>query len=409
MAVLFNPGEGGGPASGPTKTSGKDARWAVRKDGTRVWVSSMIAPFVFHDSDVGTGFGVALVDIDFREQRRREFAGAFLSYTTEGQQNYTFVWRRWLHHLELPGGGVLQEERSFVRAEGGYSRSLTRRFFGIGPRTNEKDETSFRDSLGYFELGIDHTWPDPGDDLVLSLGASGEWHDLGGGHVGGKPDTEDVYPELFDAADPSALGTLRAGIRWDTRDSQVNPYRGWFVSGDVDAALLQDSGDVGAVFGMNGGFFQPLPPLLHDGGDPGEEHPPTDVLALGLGGELTAGELPFYALPSLGGSKDLRGFIAGRWRDRASWELTLEYRFWLLPRGFPIPFTDAIRVERLGAALFYEAGAVARDFPHLFRSPVRSSYGVGIRASLERTAPFRVDVGFSEDGVNVSAGFGLAF
>jgi hypothetical protein len=61
----------------------------------RFLVSSMIAPFVFYDSDVGVGFGVALVDIDFREQRRREFAGAFLSYTTEGQQNYTFVWRRW--------------------------------------------------------------------------------------------------------------------------------------------------------------------------------------------------------------------------------------------------------------------------------------------------------------------------
>jgi hypothetical protein len=34
---------------------------------------------------------------------------------------------------------------------------------------------------------------------------------------------------------------------------------------------------------------------------------------------------------------------------------------------------------------------------------------VGLRASLERAAPFRVDVGFSEDGVNVSAGFGLGF
>jgi hypothetical protein len=60
----------------------------------RFLVSSMIAPFLFYDSDVGMGFGVALVDIDFRQQRRREFAGAFLSYTTEGQQNYTFVWRR---------------------------------------------------------------------------------------------------------------------------------------------------------------------------------------------------------------------------------------------------------------------------------------------------------------------------
>ena len=375
----------------------------------RFLVSSLIAPFVFYDSDVGVGFGVALVDIDFREQRRREFAGAFLSYTTEGQQNYTFVWRRWLHHREVPGGGVLLEERSLLRAAGGYSRSLTRRFFGLGPKTHEGDETSYRDSLGFVDLGIDLALPDPGDDLVLSLGASGEWHDLGGGRVSGAPDTREVYPALFAEADPAALGFLHAGLRWDTRDSQVNPYHGWFVAGNVDAALLQDGGDVGAIWTVTGGRIFRVPSLFHDGGDSGEEHPPTDTLAVGLRTQFTSGQLPFFSLPSLGGSEVERGFIAGRWRDRTSWVASIEHRFWLLPRGFPIPFTDAIRVERFGAAIFYEAGAVAKDGAALFGSHVRSSYGFGLRASLERAAPFRVDIGFSQDGVNVSAGFGLSF
>jgi len=375
----------------------------------RFLVSSMIAPFVFYDSDVGVGFGVALVDIDFRETRRREFAGAFLSYTTEGQQNYTFVWRRWIHHREVPGGGVLLEERSLLHAAGGYERSLTRRFFGIGPKTHEGDETSYRDTLGFVELGIDLALPDPGDDLVLSLGASGEWHDLGNGHVSGEPNTGDVYPALFAEADPAALGFLHAGLRWDTRDSQINPYRGWYVGGNVDAALLQRGGDVGAVWTVSGGRIFGVPSLFHDGGDPGEEHPPTDTLAVGLRTQLSSGDLPFFELPSLGGSDVQRGFIAGRWRDRASWVASIEHRFWLLPRGFPIPFTDAIRVERFGAALFYEAGAVAKDGGALFGSHVRSSYGFGLRASLERSAPFRVDIGFSEDGVNVAAGFGWSF
>ena len=57
----------------------------------------------------------------------------------------------------------------------------------------------------------------------------------------------------------------------------------------------------------------------------------------------------------------------------------------------------------------YEAGAVAKNGSRLFGSPVRSSYGFGIRASLERAAPFRVDIGFSDEGVNVEAGFGLGF
>jgi hypothetical protein len=392
-------------------------RWRYMPEGRlkpgnvfqRFLVSSVIAPYFFYDSDIGAGFGLAGVDIDFREQRRREFAGLFLSYTTEGQQNYTFVWRRWLHHREVPGGGVLLEERSFLRAAGGYSRSLTRRFFGLGPKSDEGDETSYRDSVGFFEIGFDHALPDPGDDLVLSLGLSGAWHDLGDGHVGGKPDTGDVYPVLFEHADPMALGSLQAGARWDTRDSQTNPYRGWWLAADVDAALLQQGGDVGAVFGVNGGKILRLPPLFHDGGDPDEENAPTDTLAASLQTHFTVGDLPFFALPSLGGSNVQRGFIAGRFRDRASWAGSLEYRFWLLPRGFPIPFTDAIRVERFGAAIFYEAGAVGTNGIRTWGSRVRSSYGFGFRASLERSAPFRVDIGFSEDGVNVAAGFGLSF
>ena len=35
--------------------------------------------------------------------------------------------------------------------------------------------------------------------------------------------------------------------------------------------------------------------------------------------------------------------------------------------------------------------------------------GVGFRATLERSAPFRVDVGFSDEGAEVTAGFGLSF
>ena len=56
---------------------------------------------------------------------RREFAGIFLTYTTKGQQRYSIVWRRWMHHRDLPEGGVIQEERSFWRGSLGYRKTLT--------------------------------------------------------------------------------------------------------------------------------------------------------------------------------------------------------------------------------------------------------------------------------------------
>ena len=141
----------------------------------RFLVSSFIAPFFFRDSDVGFGGGLAITDIDFRQQRRREFAGAFLSYTTKGQQAYTAVWRRWLHHHDAPGGGIFQEERSFLWSALGYEKSLTRRFFGFGADSKERNESSYRDETAFASFGGQRTFPDPGDDWVMSVSGRGEW------------------------------------------------------------------------------------------------------------------------------------------------------------------------------------------------------------------------------------------
>ena len=111
----------------------------------RLLVTSFISPQIFFEESVGVGGGIALTDIDFRNQRRREFLGAFLSYTTEGQQSYRAIWRRWLYHRELETGGVVLEERSFLDAFGGYRKTLTRRFFGLGPDTRPSAESSYTD------------------------------------------------------------------------------------------------------------------------------------------------------------------------------------------------------------------------------------------------------------------------
>jgi hypothetical protein len=373
----------------------------------RMLVTSFAIPLVFIESDVGFGGGVALTDIDFRQQRRREFAGIFLSYTTKGQQAYSFNWRRWIHHREHADGGVLQEERSFVRARGGYSKTLTRRFFGIGPGSDEDDETSYTDEATEFALGIERALPRPGDDWILLGAVRGEFHHLSGGEVSGEPDTEQIFPEVFEDARDARLGWLELGLAWDTRDSQRNPYRGLRIEGLAEGAVVQRGGDSGGRFTLESSYVRPVPGLFHAGGDATEENPPTDTLAFGLHTQTVAGDLPFFALPSLGGSHLHRGYIAGRFRDRASWLGALEYRFWVLPRGFGV--TRRIRIERAGAALFYEAGAVAPEWHRIFDTKVRHSYGFSLRLTLERAAPFRLDFGFSEDGFNLNARFGLSF
>jgi hypothetical protein len=373
----------------------------------RLLVSSFIIPFIFRDGDIGTGIGLGLTDIDFRLQRRREFLGAFFSYTTRGQQSYSLVWQRWLKTRDLPQGGVIQEERSFVGAGLGYEKTLTRRYFGQGPARQAFQESSYTDRVIAAAIGMSYSLPKPVSNLVLEVGIDMELHELSDGTVSGAPSTRFAYPAQFARAETWNFGRLNAELRWDTRDSQQNPYRGWDVGLRMAAPLIQTGWVPGAVFRVFGSKILPVPPLLHDGGDDQEAHPPTDVVAFGFFTESSVGELPFFLLPTLGGSRTLRGYIDGRWRGRASWTASVEYRFWVIARGMPI--TRTIRLERLGLAAFYEAGAVDGNWPTVFKARPAQSYGIGMRVSLERAALFRLDIGFSEDGYNFAAGFGVPF
>jgi hypothetical protein len=391
------------------------ARWRYIPEGRimpgnafqRLFVSSFISPQIFFREDVGLGGGIAITDIDFREQRRREFLGAFVTYTTEGQERYRLVWRRWLHHREIPDGGVAVEERSFLAAAGGYQRTLTRRFFGLGPNTRESAESSFTDEVSDGAFRTDLALPGPGGDWIATAGLRGEHHNLARGHVSGVPSTNDAYPVLFKDADGLSTTYLTMGLRYDTRDSQHQPYSGWRVGVVADATPWQSDGSVGAVLTAYGNVALRVPPLFHSGGDLGEENPPTDTIALGFQVDTTVGDLPFYDLPSLGGSATLRGYIANRFTDDSAWHAVAEYRFWVIPRGFRL--TRTIRIERVGLALFGELGTVAPSLGDLPDTRIHASYGVGLRIALERLAIFRADLGFSDEGTNLTVAFGLSF
>jgi outer membrane protein assembly factor BamA len=330
-----------------------------------------------------------------------------LTYSSEGQQAYRFNWRRWTNHRDLPSGGVIQDERTFLHVTGGYRKTLTRRFFGIGPDTREIDESSYTDQATHAEVYYQTAIPDPADNLIGRFGLLAEHHNLAEGEVSGRPTTQGAFPEFFFPVEKHDLLWAQAQLAWDTRDSPHNPYNGWVVGAKMDAAVAQTGGETGTVFGVFGSTVLKVPPLLHDGGEPGEEHPPTDVIAVGGQVAFSTGDLPFYSLPSLGGSRTLRGYIGNRWTDRAVWHVAAEYRFWFLPRGFALD--EAIRIERLGLALFVDIGSVADDVESLRDAKMHTSYGLSFRLSLERTALFRFDYGISREDSILSIAYGLTF
>ena len=375
----------------------------------RLFKTWFATPFVFSEGDIGVGGGVAITDIDFRQQRRQEFAGIFLSYTSEGQQNYSIAWKRWVNQKEAGGvrGGVFQNERDYISLNSGYENTLTRRFFGLGENSKQEDETSYLDEVTWFGGEAQFSNLLLLDEVIIKVGARAEHHDLGIGHVSTVPSMEENYPLLVNKADSYAIGWTKFGLRWDTRDSLHNPYRGWYVGSEIDWAPIQTHGNQGGIVSVTGGKVWSLPGIFHENGDSREENPPTDSLAIHAEVHSSFGDLPFWALPSLGGNLRLRGYTPNRFIDRASWLAATEYRFWILPRGLSI--INDLRIERVGAAIFMEAGSVANSFSDLLYSKVQPSIGISIRIGLERAAIFRFDFGFGKQDKNFTVRFGLAF
>ena len=373
----------------------------------RFMVSSFISPIVFREQDVGTGGGFALTDIDFRNQNYREFANLLLTYTSEGQQAYRINWRRWLRHRQLENGGIVREERSSLFGLLEYSKTLTRRFYGTGSRTTEADETSYTEELSQVGFGGRVSIPEPGDNVLARAFLRLQHHGLSGGRVSAVPSTEQDFPAEVAAGDGDDQLWVDLEFAFDSRDSLHQPYRGSRLGVLAQTAALQTGGDFGGMVTVDARTVIPLPALFHRGGRGREENPPTDILA--IAGFITdsQGDLPFYSLPTLGGTHTLRGYIQNRFTDRAAAHGTIEYRFGVVPRGFAI--TRAIRIERLNLGLFYDFGTVADGLGELADGRFLDSYGLGLRFSFSREASFRLDYGISDEDKNLTISFGNAF
>lgn len=372
----------------------------------RFWVSSFISPIIFREEDIGFGGGFALTDIDFLNDNFRQFANIVATYSDEGQQTYRILWSKWLNHRSMDNGGIIREERGRLYGRGGYSKTLTRRFFGLGSRTAETDETSYTEELSDAGFGIRVPVPDVGSDWLARFDVSLQHHGLSAGRVSGFPTTDVSFPGAFADGDGIDQAWLTGRFAYDTRDSLSQPYSGHRLGVSL-ATAYQSAGEWGSIVSVDGQQIIQMPPLFHDGAVGREENPPTDVIALGFFVQDTVGDLPFYSLPTLGGADTLRGYIQNRFTDRAAAHFSAEYRVNVITRG--IAFTDTIRIERIGFALFYDGGTVASDFDGLDDGRYLDSYGFGLRFGFAREALFRVDFGYGDEGSNFTIAFGNSF
>lgn len=122
------------------------------------------------------------------------------------------------------------------------------------------------------------------------------------------------------------------------------------------------------------------------------------VLAFQVYSQISTAGVPFQAMPTLAGDGRMRGFFAGRFRDRDVALAQLEYRVEIW--------------GRLGLAVFGGLGNVAARLSDLDLRHPKASGGGGVRVLLDRAQGInvRLDVGTTNTGdTNVYLALGEAF
>jgi hypothetical protein len=242
-----------------------------------------------------------------------------------------------------------------------------------------------------------------GNDIVLDLEQNGPlyfgkvtwrvWKKLylGLGYLSGTVDTRvtrppefltDLPPEL----DPNVKFTLGAFIipfEIDSRDNDQFPRNGWQIGGS--AKFYREA--VGSDFdaGVYNVFFNRFLPMREN-----------DTLASRLVLKSSDGDAPFFLLSKFGGSKDLRGYPSGRYRDYKMYALQTEYRWHFNQRWI---FT--------GFAGFGEVAETFKDFG----KDILPAVGVGARFVLSKKHQISLstDVAAGNLGVVFYFGIGEAF
>lgn len=97
--------------------------------------------------------------------------------------------------------------------------------------------------------------------------------------------------------------------------------------------------------------------------------------------------VPFFLMPTVGGSDSLRGYRDFRFRDAAAVNVNAEYRW------------EAF--SALDLALFVDAGDVGPTWRSLVGAHLRSSWGLGFRFNTNRRVFLRLDVAGGREGPRI--------
>jgi outer membrane protein assembly factor BamA len=326
-------------------------------------------PILMYDTDVGFGFGAKAFFLNYLG--RSESFDLTLFQSTKGERWYRFVFS--LPDFERRQGTLYPLALDLVVD---YDKYIKDNFFGVG------NMSSFSDREYYTREPLDIS-------VALSRGFTTSLV----GQVGWRYKTVRNYnfsegsrlrtlPPALNASRVS-YASVFFSLRYDTRNSYINPSQGFVLQGDAE--VVPHSGLENVTFTQISAWAQHYTELFT----------PKTVLAVRLGMQgLMGGGLPVQVLLPIGGGSTLRGSPQDRYLDKVSAVANAEVRF-------PIFW-------RFGGVAGFDFGKVwgeLKDFD-LHRWAVNPV--VGLRFYMN-TFVVRCDVGFGKETTGLYFNFGQMF
>lgn len=350
------------------------------------WVSAQVAEKVSSEQDTSTTKRYSFVPLPliyFTPETRWGFGvGAFLSFrfkdqavtTPPSQMQIGFAYTLEKQILSyLPFQLFLKDGRLKLYGELGYYRYVYR-YFGNGSESLEADEEIYEVDFPRVRMNaLYRVHP------KVFTGVRYFMDDFKIRQVeeGGILATQDILGNNGGLV--SGFGVV---ANYDSRDDIFYPNRGSII----EVSLLANSRSFGSDFEYQK-IFLDASRYFNLG--------KKNIIALNIYSETTFGDAPFNQLSLLGGTKRMRGYLEGRFRDDHFLTFQSEYRF-------PIFW-------RIKGAVFGSVGSVGSQADGFQRAFF--TYGAGIRIGISKIEKInlRLDFGLGKDTSGFYLTFGEAF
>jgi hypothetical protein len=333
----------------------------------RKWPEDLVvAPVPGYSPQMGWNLklvGAYFLDSDDDDPEARSSAiGAFAMGAENGSYAY--------------GGGTklhLLDDKLRLQVGAGYM-DVRYRFYGIGNAANDRG------------IGLDILQRGP---VYFAKGSWRIWKQLyaGLGYVRGSVETRArfVIPDTnsFDPSLDVDIGALIIPLNIDSRDNEQFPRDGWLINSTVSLYRESLASDFDAtIVNLNVNRYVPMRQQ--------------DTFAWRAVVRSASGDSPFFLLSTFGGSKDLRGYPSGRYRDSNMYAVQGEYRW---------QFNDSWILT--GFAGFGEVFAESSEIGNNFLPAA----GAGVRYVLSKKhkVSLSADIAVGNDGAEFYFGVGEAF